>query len=69
MFSLSHNKTETSHRHMPLLPLQSMYKPVIEELYIIDLCIYVFLKLLNNGLCPIERKGKEKYNSCLRAVK
>lgn len=31
LFSSGHNKTETSHRHMSLLPLQSMYKPVIEE--------------------------------------
>lgn len=34
LFSSGHNKTETSHRHVSLLPLQSMYNPVIEE------CIY-----------------------------
>lgn len=34
LFSSGCNKTETSHRHVSLLPLQSMYKSVIEE------CIY-----------------------------
>lgn len=62
LFSLGHYKTETSHRHVSLLPLQSVYKNVC----IIDLCMYLFLKLLNNGLW---HERKEKSNSCSRAVK